>query len=167
MVSVDLGTRECGGRVVVALGGELDIADAVSVTAVVAARTPEVIVDLAALEFIDSGGVAALAREPKQARHAGGNLLLATPAAGPAGPDPHPADRCLPCPCQRGRGSRERWTAAADSRAAARKSHLPRRDMTSGQVLRVKAKELQLPEGRGVPGNGREGPRSPGTLNAI
>jgi anti-anti-sigma factor len=72
MVSVDLSTRECGGRVVVALGGELGIADAVSVTAVVAARTPEVIVDLAALEFIDSGGVAALAREPKQARHARG-----------------------------------------------------------------------------------------------
>jgi anti-sigma B factor antagonist len=79
MVSVDLSTRECGGRVVVALGGELDKADAVSVTAVVAARNPEVIVDLAALEFIDSGGVAALARGRKQARHAGGNLLLAAP----------------------------------------------------------------------------------------
>jgi hypothetical protein len=36
-------------------------------------------VDLAALEFTDSGGVAALARGRKQARHAGGDLLLAAP----------------------------------------------------------------------------------------
>jgi anti-sigma B factor antagonist len=45
--------------------------------AAVAAREPEIIVDLAGLEFIDSSGVAALARGRKQARHAGGDLRLA------------------------------------------------------------------------------------------
>jgi len=65
MFSVDLSTRECDGHVVVALRGELDIADAVSVAAAlaaVAARDLEIIVDLTGLEFIDSSGVAALAR---------------------------------------------------------------------------------------------------------
>ena len=70
MISVDLSTRECDGRVIVALRGELDITDAVSVAAAlaaVAAREPEIIVDLAGLEFIDSSGVAALARGRRQA----------------------------------------------------------------------------------------------------
>jgi anti-sigma B factor antagonist len=82
MVSVDLNVRECDGHVVVALRGELDIADAVSVAAAlaaVAARKRTIIVDLAGLEFIDSSGVAALARGRKHARHAGGDLLLAAP----------------------------------------------------------------------------------------
>jgi len=75
VISVDLSTRDCDGHVVVALRGELDITDAVSVAA--AAREPEIIVDLAGLEFIDCGGVAVLARGRKQARHAGGDLRLA------------------------------------------------------------------------------------------
>jgi anti-sigma B factor antagonist len=82
MSSVDLSTRECGGHVVVALRGELDIADAAAVAvalAAVAARAPRIIVDLSGLEFIDSSGVAALARGRKHARHAGGDLLLAAP----------------------------------------------------------------------------------------
>ena len=82
MFSVDLSTRECGGHVVVTLRGELDMPDAASVAAAlaaVAARQPEIIVDLAGLEFIDSSGVAALARGRKHARHAGGDLLLAAP----------------------------------------------------------------------------------------
>ena len=82
MVSVDLNVRECDGHVVVALRGELDIADAVSVAAAlaaVAARKRATIVDLAGLEFIDSSGVAALARGRQLARHAGGDLLLAAP----------------------------------------------------------------------------------------
>jgi anti-sigma B factor antagonist len=80
MISVALSTRECDGHVIVALRGELDMADAVSVAAALAAaaaREPEIIVDLAGLEFIDSSGVAALARGRKQARHAGGDLRLA------------------------------------------------------------------------------------------
>ena len=82
MISVDLSTSECDGKVVVALRGELDMADAASVAAAlaaVAARQPEIIVDLSFLEFIDSSGVAALARGRKLARHAGGDLLLAAP----------------------------------------------------------------------------------------
>jgi len=82
MFSVELSTREWDGHVVVALGGELDLADAADVAAelaTVAAREPEIIVDLAALEFIDSSGVAALAHGRTHARHAGGDLLLAAP----------------------------------------------------------------------------------------
>jgi len=46
---------------------------------VVAARERDIIVDLTGLEFIDSSGLAALARVREQARHAGGDLLLAAP----------------------------------------------------------------------------------------
>ena len=73
MFSVDLSTRECDGHAVVELRGELDLADAAGVAvalAPVADREPDIIVDLAALEFIDSSGVAALARGRKHARHA-------------------------------------------------------------------------------------------------
>jgi len=82
MFSVYLSTRECDGHVVVELRGALDLADAAGVAAAlaaVAAREPDIVVDLAALEFIDSSGVAALARERRQARLAGGDLLLAAP----------------------------------------------------------------------------------------
>jgi anti-anti-sigma factor len=78
MFSVDLSTRECDGHVVVVLRGELDLADAADVADVAAAvaaavaREPGVIVDLAGLEFIDCGGVAALARGRRHARRAGG-----------------------------------------------------------------------------------------------
>ena len=74
MVSVDLSARDGDGHVVLVLRGELDVADAAGVAAalaVVVAREPEIIVDLAGLEFIDSSGAAALARGRKLARHAG------------------------------------------------------------------------------------------------
>ena len=82
MAGVDLSTRESNGQVVVALRGQLDMAEAASVAAAlaaVAASEPQIIVDLAALEFIDSSGVAALVRGRNLARHAGGELLLAAP----------------------------------------------------------------------------------------
>jgi len=82
MFNIDVSTREYGDHVVVALRGELDLADAASVAAAlmaVADNVPDVIVDLAALEFIDSSGVAALAYGRRQARRAGGNLMLAAP----------------------------------------------------------------------------------------
>ena len=59
--------------------GIFDIVGVAAALAVVAARAPEIIVDLAGLEFIDSSGVAALARGRKLARHAGGDLLLGAP----------------------------------------------------------------------------------------
>jgi anti-anti-sigma factor len=80
MFSVDLTTRPGDGYVVVELRGERDVADA----AAVAAREPDIIVDLAALEFIDSSRVAALGHGRRQARRAGGDLLLAAPE--PAAP---------------------------------------------------------------------------------
>ena len=73
VVGVVLNTRKFDGRVVVALRGVLDVVDAVSVAAAlgaVAARVPEIIVDLAGVEFMDSSGVAALVRGRKHARHA-------------------------------------------------------------------------------------------------
>ena len=82
MFSTDLTTRSCDGHAVVALRGELDLADAVAVAAAltaVAVREPGIIVDLAGLEFLDSSGVAALAYARRQARKAGGDLLLAAP----------------------------------------------------------------------------------------
>jgi anti-sigma B factor antagonist len=82
MYSVDLRTRDGHGHAIVELRGELDVSDAAAVVAafvLIVARQPEIIVDLAGLEFIDSSGVAALARGRKLARHAGGDLLLASP----------------------------------------------------------------------------------------
>jgi len=80
MFSADLSAHEGGDHVVVALRGELDMADAASIAATlteIAARGPTIIVNLAALEFMDSSGVAALARGRRQARQAGGDLVLA------------------------------------------------------------------------------------------
>jgi anti-sigma B factor antagonist len=83
MFSVDLTTRPGDGYVVVELRGELDVADAAAAAiAAVAVREPEIIVDLAALEFIDSSGVAALGHGRRQARRVGGDLLLAAPEPG-------------------------------------------------------------------------------------
>ena len=82
MFSTDLSTRSGNGHAVVALRGELDLADAAAVAAAlgaVAAREPGIIVDLAGLEFIDCSGVAALVRGRRQALAAGGDLILAAP----------------------------------------------------------------------------------------
>jgi anti-anti-sigma factor len=82
MFRMDLGSGECGGHVVVALRGELDLLYAPAVATAlgaVAARQPRIIVDLAGLEFIDVNGIAALARGRRHARNAGGDLLLAAP----------------------------------------------------------------------------------------
>ena len=82
MFSMDLYPPGCGSAVVFALRGELDVADAASVVAGLAAAAVQeqvLIVDLDGLDFIDSSGVAALARVRAQARLAGGDLLLAAP----------------------------------------------------------------------------------------
>lgn len=82
MFSMNLGSGESGGHVVVALHGELDLVDAQAVAdalGVVAARGPRIIVDLSGLDFIDASGIAALSRGRRRARGAGGDLLLAGP----------------------------------------------------------------------------------------
>ena len=82
MVTVGLSTREYGGHVIAALYGELDVVDAASVMAALAAAAagnPRIIIDLAALEYIDCCALAALGRVRAQARQAGGDLLLAAP----------------------------------------------------------------------------------------
>ena len=82
MFSMNLGSGESGGHVVVALHGELDLVDAQAVAdalGAVAAREPWIIVDLSGLEFIDVSGIAALSRGRRHARGAGGDLLLAAP----------------------------------------------------------------------------------------
>ena len=82
MFSMDLGSGESGGYVVVALHGELDLIDAQAVAdalGAVAAGKPWIIVDLSGLEFIDVSGIAALSRGRRRARDAGGDLLLAAP----------------------------------------------------------------------------------------
>jgi anti-anti-sigma factor len=79
---VGMSTRQCAGQVVVALLGELDVADAARIGALVttvAIRVPWLIVDLAALKFTDCAGMRALAAAAKQARQAGGGLVLAAP----------------------------------------------------------------------------------------
>ena len=82
MATAGLSTRECGGHVVVALHGELDVVGAASVMAALAAAAacnPRIIVDLAALEYIDCHALGALGRVRAQARQAGGDLLLTAP----------------------------------------------------------------------------------------
>jgi anti-anti-sigma factor len=79
---VGISTRQCAGQVVVALSGQLDVADAARIGALVttaAIRAPWLIVDLAALDFTDCAGIHALAAAAKQARQAGGGLVLAAP----------------------------------------------------------------------------------------
>ena len=82
MFTTDLVSGESDGHVVVALRGELDLADAADVTVVLEALIalePRIIVDLSGLEFMDASGVAALLHGRRQARDAGGYLLLAAP----------------------------------------------------------------------------------------
>jgi len=82
MFSTDLSMCACDGHVVVTLRGELDLIDAAYVAATLAAladRQPAIVVDLTGLEFIDCSGVKALARGRRQARQAGGDLVLAVP----------------------------------------------------------------------------------------
>ena len=93
MISAGLSIREYGGYVFVNLHGELDVSDAASVADALtsaAARNPRIIVDLAALVFIDCCALGELSRvrvrvrvrvrARARARPAGGDLLLAAPA---------------------------------------------------------------------------------------
>jgi anti-sigma B factor antagonist len=82
MVSTGLNTRHHDGHVVVTLHGELDVTGAAGIAAALAAivaRDPDIIIDLAALDFTDCAGLRVLAGARDQARRGGGDLLLAAP----------------------------------------------------------------------------------------
>jgi anti-sigma B factor antagonist len=82
VASIDVSSGRCAGYVVVALHGEIDKTHAAWLAcALSAAVAPgsRVIVDLEGLAFIDCSGLAAMVSAWKQARRAGGDLLLAAP----------------------------------------------------------------------------------------
>lgn len=83
MFNVELSIGDHCGHTVVALCGELDLADAPAVAsrlvAAVLAGGSSVIVNLAGLEFIDCSGLGVLMRVLKQTRDCGGQLYLTAP----------------------------------------------------------------------------------------
>ena len=83
MLNVDLIIRDLDGQAVVALRGELCLADTPGVAShLIAAMTacgPSVIVDLAGLEGIGYSGLSVLLRVRRWARRSGGDLPLAAP----------------------------------------------------------------------------------------
>ena len=83
MFTVDLIIRDFDGQPVVALRGELSLADTPDIAshliAAVAAFGPSVIVDLAGLDGIAYSGLSVLLRVRKWARRSGGDLPLAAP----------------------------------------------------------------------------------------
>jgi anti-sigma B factor antagonist len=83
MLNVDLSIRDFDRQAIVALRGELNLADTPGVAshliAAVAACGPSVIVDLAGLEGIGYSGLSVLLRIQKWTRRSGGDLPLAAP----------------------------------------------------------------------------------------
>jgi anti-sigma B factor antagonist len=83
MFNVELSVADHGGHAVVALCGELDLADAPAVASqlmrAVAVRGPSIIVDLTGLTFIDCCGLGILERVRRWTRDRGGDLSLAAP----------------------------------------------------------------------------------------
>jgi anti-sigma B factor antagonist len=81
VVSVEM-RAPVSGHAVVALSGDLDITGAAAAAAAVTAAVPAgqwLIIDVAAVEFIDCSGVRALLSVQGLARQAGGDVLLAAP----------------------------------------------------------------------------------------
>jgi anti-sigma B factor antagonist len=83
VLNVDLSIRDFDGQAVVALRGQLSLAETPGVAsrliATVAASGPSVIVDLAGLDGIGYSGLSVLLRLRKRTRRSGGDLPLAAP----------------------------------------------------------------------------------------
>ena len=83
MLDMELSIRDADGRAVIALRGELNLADIPGVTshlvAAVAACGPSVIVDMAALDSVGDGALQVLLRVLQWTRRSGGDLPLAAP----------------------------------------------------------------------------------------
>jgi anti-sigma B factor antagonist len=80
---VDISIRDCDGQAVVALHGQLSLANTPGVASrlitAVTASGPSVIVDLAGLDGIGYSGLSVLLRLRKWTRRSGGDLPLAAP----------------------------------------------------------------------------------------
>ena len=83
MLNVDISVRDFDGQVVVALHGQLSLADTPGVASrlitAVTVSGPSVIVDLAGLDGIGYSGLSVLLRLRKWTRRSGGDLPLAAP----------------------------------------------------------------------------------------
>jgi anti-sigma B factor antagonist len=83
MFNVELSVLGHGGHAVVALCGELELADVPAVAshliAAVAACGPSIVMDLARLDFIDGCGMRVLMRVLRWTRESGGDMSLAAP----------------------------------------------------------------------------------------
>lgn len=82
MLGVELETSVRGGRLVVALRGDLDVtgaADAEAAITALVARGQSLVIDVSALDFIDCCALGALLRARGLARRGGGDVVLATP----------------------------------------------------------------------------------------
>ena len=79
-MDLTLATREVDGRAVVAVGGEIDVYTAPKlrdcITELVGAGTYDIIVDLEAVEFLDSTGLGVLVGGLKKVRAHDGSLQL-------------------------------------------------------------------------------------------
>ena len=70
-----------GARAVVVVHGEVDVATCPELDAAVAGlETPEIVLDLSAVTFMASSGLASLLRADRRARELGGRLLLRAPS---------------------------------------------------------------------------------------
>ena len=80
VVDLTLATREVDGRTVVAVGGEIDVYTAPklrdSITELVGAGTYDIVIDLEAVEFLDSTGLGVLVGGLKKVRAHDGSLEL-------------------------------------------------------------------------------------------
>lgn len=79
-VDLTLDTREVGGRTIVAVGGEIDVYTAPKlrdrITELVAAGVYDLVIDMEAVEFLDSTGLGVLVGGLKKVRAHDGSLQL-------------------------------------------------------------------------------------------
>ena len=79
-MDLTLATREVDGRAVVAVGGEIDVYTAPKlrdcITELVGAGTYDIVIDLEAVEFLDSTGLGVLVGGLKRLRSHDGDLTL-------------------------------------------------------------------------------------------